>query len=77
MIILQGKIQKVEISPDGPTVIIGERLDPTGHPCLAEALRKGDRDLIRQEATSQGARSSGYHLLPRRGGHHQWPRKTL
>ena len=69
--ILQEKTQKVEIPPDGPTVIIGERLDPTGRPCLAEALRKDDRDLIRQEATSQGARSSGYHLLPRQGGNHQ------
>lgn len=51
--ILQGKTQKVEISPEGPTVIIGERLNPTGRSRLAEALRKGDWDLIRQEATSQ------------------------
>ena len=43
----------MEISPEGPTVIIGERLNPTGHSRLAEALRKGDWDLIRQEATSQ------------------------
>jgi len=50
---LQGRTQKVEISPEGPTVIIGERLNPTGHSRLAEALRKGDWDLIRQEATSQ------------------------
>jgi len=52
MIIVQGKTRKVEISPDGPTVIIGGRLDPARRPCLAEALRKGDRDLIRQEATN-------------------------
>ena len=50
---LQGRTQKVEISPEGPTVIIGERLNPTGHSRLVEALRKGDWDLIRQEATSQ------------------------
>jgi len=43
----------MEISPGGPTVIIGERLNPTGCSRLAEALRKGDWDLIRQEATSQ------------------------
>ena len=47
------KTQKVEISPEGPTVIIGERLNPTGYSRLAEALREGDWDLIRQEATSQ------------------------
>ncbi len=50
---LQGRTQKVEISPEGPTVIIGERLNPTGHSRLAEALRKGDWGLIRQEAISQ------------------------
>ena len=69
--ILQEKTQKVEVSPDGPTVIIGGRLNPTSHPCLAEALRKGDRDLVKQEATSQGVRSSGYRLLPRQGENHQ------
>lgn len=51
--ILQGKTQTVEISPEGPTVIIGERLNPTGRSRLGEALRKGDWELIRQEATSQ------------------------
>lgn len=50
---LQGSTQKVEISPEGPTVIIGELLNPTGHSRLAEALRKGDWDLIRPKATSQ------------------------
>lgn len=50
---LQGKTQKVEISPEGPTVIIGERLNPTGHSRLAKALREDDWDLVRQEATSQ------------------------
>jgi len=43
----------VEISPGGPAGIIEERLNPAGHSRLAEALRKRDWDLIRQEATSQ------------------------
>jgi len=51
--ILQGKTQKVEISPESPTVIIGERINPTGRSRLGEALRKGNWSLIRQEATSQ------------------------
>jgi len=51
--VLQGKTQKIEISPDSPTVIIGERINPTGRPSLAEALKKDDWELIRQEAISQ------------------------
>ena len=56
---LQGKKGKAEISPDGPTVLIGERINPTGRSRLTEALIKGDWDLIRQEAVlqvEQGAR---------------------
>jgi len=56
--ILQGRTQKVEISPEGPTVIIGERLNPMGRSRLAEALRKGDWDIIRQEATNQVEREA-------------------
>lgn len=56
---LVGKKEKVEISPEGPTVIIGERINPTGKPWLAEALEKKDWEVVRQEAlkqVSQGAR---------------------
>jgi len=56
---LQGKKGKVDISPDGPTVLIGERINPTGRSRLTEALLKGDLDLIGQEAVlqvEQGAR---------------------
>lgn len=50
---LQGTREKVEISPQGPTVIIGERINPTGRSRLAEALKKGDFSLLREEALSQ------------------------
>lgn len=37
------------------TVLIGERINPTGKKKLAEALRQGDYDIIRQEAKQQVA----------------------
>jgi len=45
--------RKVSIRPDGPTVLIGERINPTGKKKLAEALRSGDWDVIRHEALAQ------------------------
>lgn len=35
------------------TVIIGERINPTGRPLLAEALKKGDLSLVVEEALRQ------------------------
>jgi 5-methyltetrahydrofolate--homocysteine methyltransferase len=45
--------REVSIRPDGPTVLIGERINPTGKKRLAEALRAGDWDVIRHEALAQ------------------------
>ncbi|MFC1934316.1 dihydropteroate synthase [Chloroflexota bacterium] len=50
---LVGKTTKVEISREKPTVIIGERINPVGKPRFAEALIKGNWDLVRREAISQ------------------------
>src|SRR5450756_2549443 len=43
----------VEITPDGPTVIIGERINPTGRKKLGEALAAGNMELVRKEALAQ------------------------
>lgn len=43
----------VTISPEGPTVIIGERINPTARKKLGEALLVGDMDIVRREALSQ------------------------
>jgi 5-methyltetrahydrofolate--homocysteine methyltransferase len=51
----------VTISPDGPTVIIGERINPTGRRKLGEALIAGDMEMVRQEAISQV--QAGAHIL--------------
>jgi len=45
--------REVLISGEGPTVLIGERINPTGRKKLAAALQAGDLELIRQEALSQ------------------------
>lgn len=45
--------KRVIISPDGPTVIIGERINPTGKKRLQEALLTGNMEVIKQEAIRQ------------------------
>jgi 5-methyltetrahydrofolate--homocysteine methyltransferase len=53
--------RRVEISPDGPTVVIGERINPTGRKRLGEALIAGDLEMVRREALSQV--QAGAHIL--------------
>ena len=43
----------VLITHDGPTVVIGERINPSGRKKLAEALKIGDFDVIGREAIAQ------------------------
>jgi 5-methyltetrahydrofolate--homocysteine methyltransferase len=45
--------REVWITGDGPTVLIGERINPSGRKKLAEALKSGDFDVIRKEAIAQ------------------------
>ncbi len=45
--------REVLISSEGPTILIGERINPTGRKKLAAALQSGDMELVRQEAISQ------------------------
>ena len=47
--------REVIISYARPTVIIGERINPTGRKKLAEALKAGDLDMVRLEAIAQAA----------------------
>lgn len=44
---------EVWIGEDRPTVLIGERINPTGKKRMAAALLAGDLDLVRQEAVAQ------------------------
>jgi len=50
---LAGRKVEVTISPELPTVIIGERINPTGKRKLSEALQDGDMEHVRQLAVTQ------------------------
>ncbi len=50
-IISRGK--KVVIGDERPTVLIGERINPSGKKRLSEALKQGDLDIVRREAIAQ------------------------
>jgi len=45
--------KEVIIGDDRPTVLIGERINPTGKKKLAEALKAGDLEIVRKEALAQ------------------------
>jgi 5-methyltetrahydrofolate--homocysteine methyltransferase len=45
--------KEVIIAINRPTVLIGERINPTGKKKLAEALKSGDLDIVRREAIAQ------------------------
>ena len=47
---LESKTNKVKISRDSPTVIIGERINPTGRKLLLEALKAGNFEQARKDA---------------------------
>ena len=59
--ILRGTEETVRISLDLPTVIIGERINPTGRSWLTEQLTEGNIDALRNEATKQI--EDGAHVL--------------
>jgi 5-methyltetrahydrofolate--homocysteine methyltransferase len=51
--VLRGTKKEVVIQPDALTVIIGERINPTGRKKLAAALVAGDLEYVRREAIAQ------------------------
>jgi len=50
---ISSQTKTVEISRDKPTVIIGERINPTGRKQVLAALQAGDFDMIKRDALSQ------------------------
>ena len=50
---LLGLKKEVIIGDQQPTVLIGERINPTGRKELAEALADGDLEIVRKEALAQ------------------------
>lgn len=45
--------KELVIGYDRPTVLIGERINPTGRKQLAEALKAGNLELVREDARAQ------------------------
>ena len=52
---------EIQITPDGPIVMIGEKINPTGHKKLSEALKNRNFDYIRTLAERQ--LEAGAHVL--------------
>jgi len=50
---VQSETEEVQICRDLPTVIIGERINPTGRKILQEQLRQGDFSKVREDAMAQ------------------------
>lgn len=59
--VLASERQFVEISLDGPFLIIGERINPTGKKKLSEELRQGKLDIVEEFAQTQ--EEMGAHIL--------------
>ncbi len=53
--VLKSKTKTVKINRDLPTVIIGERINPTGRKAVLEALQIGNFDIVRKDALDQVA----------------------
>jgi 5-methyltetrahydrofolate--homocysteine methyltransferase len=51
--ILSSKKKTIKINRDLPTVVIGERINPTGRKAVLAALQEGNFDIVRQDAISQ------------------------
>jgi len=52
---LSSGTKEVIISNEGPTILIGERINPTGKKKLQASLLEGNLDIVRQEAIAQVA----------------------
>jgi len=51
--VLSSKSKKVEINRNNATVIIGERINPTGRKTVLAALQEGNFDIVREDALKQ------------------------
>jgi 5-methyltetrahydrofolate--homocysteine methyltransferase len=53
--VLEGSERQVIIAPNRSTVLIGERINPTGRGRLAASLRAGSFDVVEKEALAQAS----------------------
>lgn len=59
--VLRGRSSEVRIDPQGPVVMIGEKINPTGQKKLAEALKEDDYGYVKELAERQ--LEHGAHVL--------------
>ena len=59
--IVEGKVNSVTISRQSRTIVIGERINPTGKKKLAAALKENDLEYIVREAVCQV--EAGAHII--------------
>jgi len=59
--VVTGKETEVKFGPDLPTVIIAERINPTGRKSLSEELKQGKFDIVREDAIKQT--EAGAHII--------------
>lgn len=59
--VVTGKGTEVKFGPDLPTVIIAERINPTGRKSLAGELKQGKFDIVREDAIKQT--EAGAHII--------------
>ncbi len=57
--VVTGNGTEVKFGQGLPTVIIGERINPTGRKALAEELKKGKLDIVREDAVKQTEAGAG------------------
>jgi cobalamin-dependent methionine synthase I len=58
----------VTIHRSEPTVIIGERINPTGRKVVLQALQEGNFEMVRQDADAQGEADAKVRAVTRPGG---------
>jgi 5-methyltetrahydrofolate--homocysteine methyltransferase len=51
--IISSTVTEVVIGDERPTVLIGERINPSGKKALADSLKTGNLELVRKEALAQ------------------------
>jgi 5-methyltetrahydrofolate--homocysteine methyltransferase len=59
--VVTGKNTEVKFGPGLPTIIIAERINPTGRKSLAEELKQGKLDIVESDAIRQT--QAGAHII--------------
>ncbi|MFP3896681.1 MAG: dihydropteroate synthase [Anaerolineales bacterium] len=57
--IISSARETVTISRDGPVIVIGERINPTGRERLMDTLERGDMGIVQQDAAAQVEAGAG------------------